>query len=141
MTDPLLTASVLLLLEGLFALRVLGQLLVVHRKPRWLPPAERWASGLLPYPVLLGSQMVILGLMTATGLGMALGWLAFAAPHPALGGVLVVLAIAYVVAMLVRVAVRAAMPPQQRRPAGAIPIAFHFVLATWLLVLGAHWRA
>jgi hypothetical protein len=141
MTDPLLTASVLLLLEGLFVLRVGGQLLVVHRSPRWLPQAEQWASGLLPYPLLLGIQVVVIGLMTAMALGIALGWPALAAPRPGLGSLVVVLAVTYAVAMLARFVLRAATPPQRRRPAGTIPIVFHLVLATWLLVLGAHWRA
>ena len=47
----------------LLLLRVLGQVLVVLRAPRWLPPMEQWQSGLLPYPVLLLGQVLVLILM------------------------------------------------------------------------------
>lgn len=141
MADPLTTAAALFLLEGLFVLRVVGQFLAIRRSPAWLPPAEAWASGLLPYRLLLVSQAILIGLMTTTALGVALGWPMLAAPRPVLGSSVVILAVAYALAMLVRSVMRAATPPQRRRPAGPIPIAFHLVLASWLLVLGAHWRA
>ncbi|HEV3140390.1 MAG TPA: hypothetical protein VGY57_07750, partial [Vicinamibacterales bacterium] len=40
--------------------RVAGQLVVAWRAPRWLPPMEQWQSGLLPYPVLVAGQAVVL---------------------------------------------------------------------------------
>ena len=43
--------------------RVIGQIVVVLFAPRWLPPMEQWQSGLLPYPVLLAGQAVVLTLM------------------------------------------------------------------------------
>jgi hypothetical protein len=49
---------------GLFLLRVLGQLEVVLVAPTWLPTMEQWFSGLLPYPLLLPAQVLILMLMT-----------------------------------------------------------------------------
>ena len=48
----------------LLYLRVIGQIVVVLRAPRWLPPMEQWQSGLLPYPVLLLGQVIVLTLMT-----------------------------------------------------------------------------
>ena len=55
---------VLWICVGLFLLRVLGQLEVVLIAPAWLPPMEQWYSGLLPYPLLLPAQILILMLMT-----------------------------------------------------------------------------
>lgn len=56
--------SVLLwLLFALFVLRVAGQAMVAFAGVQWLPPMERWHSGLLPYEVLLASQVLIIALM------------------------------------------------------------------------------
>ena len=82
MSDPLQAAALLLILECLFALRVAGQLLVRLRAPAWLPPMDQWASGLVPYPLLLGIQVVTLILMGAVALGVAVGWPRIA-PAPA----------------------------------------------------------
>ena len=47
----------------LFVLRVAGQAMVAFWGAPWLPPMERWYSGLLPYPLLLPAQIVIIVLM------------------------------------------------------------------------------
>ena len=47
----------------LFALRVLGQVVVVTRAPRRLPANEHWYSGLMPYRYLLPAQLVLLAVM------------------------------------------------------------------------------
>jgi hypothetical protein len=138
MSESLLVVVTLLLLEGLFTLRVVGQLLVRERAPAWLPPMERWASGLLPYRLLLGIQAVTLLLMTAVAVGIAQGWPAIAERQPALGSLLVVVASVYALSMLVRYGLRMARRPDERWLGGTIPIAFHLVLAAWLMVLGAH---
>ena len=51
---------------------------------------------------------------------------------------LVACACVYAAGMAVRYAVRMARRPEQRWFGGAIPIVFHFVLASWLLVLGLY---
>ena len=48
------------LLAFAFFLRVLGQILVALDLAPFLPPMQAWYSGLVPYPLLLGSQIVIL---------------------------------------------------------------------------------
>lgn len=53
------TALALWLLAGLFCLRVLGQVLVEFGDVQFLPPSKEWASGLIPYPLLLVSQVLI----------------------------------------------------------------------------------
>ena len=135
------TALVLAVLSALFALRVIGQLLVVVRAPRWLPPMDQWYSGLLPYPRLLATQLVIcLGMAVLIGglVGRA-GWAV--GPWPLVGAALVPIGYVYAAAMAVRYAVRMASRPDQRWLGGCIPIVFHVVLATWIVVLGAFWRA
>ena len=56
-------AAVLWILLLLFALRVLGQLLVVAGLALFLPPMDDWQSGRLPYPLLLASQTLIVGVL------------------------------------------------------------------------------
>ena len=51
------SCSILAVCTALFALRVLGQALVVTRAPRWLPSNEHWYSGLMPYRYLLPAQL------------------------------------------------------------------------------------
>ena len=53
-------AVMLVALTLLFALRVAGQALVAFFDVGWLPPMEAWYSGLLPYPILLPTQLAIL---------------------------------------------------------------------------------
>ena len=141
MTETLLTVATLLLLEGLFAVRVVGQLLVYWRAPDWLPPMERWASGLLPYRLLLGFQVLTLLLMTFVAVAIALGWPGTADRWPALGGLVVLVASVYAFSMLVRYGLRMARRPDERWLGGTIPIVFHLVLAGWLMVLGSYLRS
>ena len=56
-------ASLLWVLLTLFVLRVVGQLLVVSSLAPFLPPMDEWQSGLLPYPLLLASQLLIIGVL------------------------------------------------------------------------------
>jgi hypothetical protein len=138
--DATTTAIVLALLSGLFAGRVAGQLIVVRWAPPWLPPMDQWYSGLLPYPRLLVSQLLIL-----TGMAVAIGGLLSRAawalgPYPGPGAVLVVVAYVYAGSMVVRYVVRMVRRPDQRWLGGCIPIVFHVILAGWLLVIGAFWR-
>src|ERR1044072_3793803 len=69
----------------LFFLRVAGQGGVVLFHPRWLPPMEQWYSGLMPYPYLLPSQILILGLLVAIDRDVSAGAGLFARPRPLLG--------------------------------------------------------
>ena len=134
-------AVVLAAIGGVFALRVVGQLLVVLRQPRWLPPMEQWYSGVLAYPALLASQLAILAAMAVIVLGLRAGAAWAIGPYPVVETVLVIVAYAYAAAMGVRYVVRMGRRPDQRWLGGCIPIVFHVVLASWLLVIGSLWRA
>lgn len=134
MDDVLLV--VLVACTALFALRVLGQLLVVARAPSWLPPMAGWQSGLLPYPVLLASQGAILVVQVLVVSSIASGGHARADGGTAV--LLLVLACAYALGM----AYRARRRLRHERPHwwshGTIPIVFHLVLATFLAAWGLH---
>lgn len=121
------TALVLSGLTLLFLARVLGQVLVACLDIPFLPPMSAWYSGLLPYPVLLPAQVLILLVQGKIDADAWRGRGLFAFPRPRAGRVLTWLAWAYAAAMLVRYAITRSH---------LIPVAFHLVLAGHLLVLG-----
>jgi len=124
-------------LTFLFFLRVVGQVLVVCCQVGWLPPMEHWYSGLLAYPPLLVSQIVILGLQwkVNTDWGRQRGW--FAVPHPRVGKGLQWFSYVYASAMVVRYIITMSLYPERRwLGEGTIPIVFHLVLAAYLYLWG-----
>ena len=62
-TVPLRYPLVLGIATLLFVARVLGQTLVVSGDVRFLPPFERWYSGLMPYWLLLPVQIAMIAAM------------------------------------------------------------------------------
>jgi hypothetical protein len=132
--DPGRASVVLALFTSLFAIRVAGQLAVLAVRPRWLPPMQQW--NLVPYPILLPIQLVLLGVMSAVTADLARGAETLPPAGSVIGYVLAGGACVYGAAMVVRYAVRMRRRPDQRWFGGAIPIVFHCVLAAWLFVLG-----
>jgi hypothetical protein len=116
---PLLIALCLL-----FVARVVGQLLVVLWKPRWLPPMSAWMSGVMPYRYLLPSQLAIVALQVFMIRQVMEG----APANRALIVGIFIFASIYAAAMVVRFFVR-------RHP--LIPILFHWVLAAFLFTYAA----
>jgi hypothetical protein len=140
LADPRTLAPLLWALLGLFALRVAGQALVAAFDVRFLPPMRAWYSGLVPYPVLLPIQVVLLACMAAVALGFTRGEGRVVLPRPRLGGRLRVVAWLYAGAMAIRYAATTALDPERRwLGEGTIPIVFHWVLAAFLLAL-AHYH-
>ena len=134
-------AGGLWLLSILFLLRVLGQVAVVAWSPRFLPPIDRWQSGLLPYPALLVVQVLILIAMVWINLGIAGRRGVFAERRPRVGRTLLVLAIIYGVAMVARYLLTGPLGDEGRLvPRRMIPIVFHLVLASYLALIGLHFR-
>jgi hypothetical protein len=134
--EPATASTFLWLFFGLFLLRVSGQMLVLRRAPRWLPPMGQW--NLLPYRFLLPTQIALLVLMAWIGRDLSRGAGVFADPVPAAGSALVWLSYTYAGAMAVRYAVQMHRRPDQRWAGGAIPIVFHFVLAAFVFTFGTY---
>ena len=128
---PVTRAMVLGILLFLFTLRVLGQLLVVAGVAPFLPPMEDWQSGLLPYPQLLASQILILGILATVCVQFSRGQGYFVRRQRLLATPLWVAGWIYAIGMVVRYALL-------RRD--AIPVVFHIVLASFLLVVATHHR-
>ena len=131
--DPQLVGAVLAALTTLFALRVVGQLLVLARAPRFLPPMNDW--NLMPYRFLLPIQFAFLVTMTLVSVALFRGGSAEDAPALA-GRAAIAFAAVYAAAMVVRYAVRMSRRPGERWFGGTIPIVFHLVLAAFVFVLG-----
>ena len=130
--DVAVTPSTLLwLLLALFALRVLGQLLVVLGLAPFLPRMDDWQSGVLPYSMLLASQILILGVLATVCVQFSRRKGYFIDARKWLATPLWVAGWIYAVGMVVRYAVL-------RRD--LIPVVFHVVLASFLLVVAHHHR-
>ena len=128
---PTATAAALWTLLALFALRVLGQILVVAGVAPFLPPMADWQSGLLPYPLLLASQVVILVLFGTICVQIASGRGYFVQPHRWLATPLWIFGWIYAGAMVIRYALLRT---------DIIPVVFHIVLASFLIVLARRHR-
>jgi len=131
-TDEL--APILWLLTALFAVRVVGQVLVALQSPTWLPPMNEW--NLVPYRLLLPLQLVILGVTTWIDASFSASSGPPVDRTQAFGWLLVVFSAFYAGAMVIRYAVRMRKRPASRWFGGTIPIVFHLVLATYLYALG-----
>ena len=114
----------------LFLLRVLGQIEVLLQAPTWLPAMDAWYSGLLPYPLLLPAQIVILMLMCYLNARSASHTFSTQSRwHKPLR----MFALLYFAAMMVRLIVELNRGAEDALAAGGIPIAFHWILALYLL--------
>ena len=120
------TARLFWALLALFALRVLGQILVVAGVAPFLPPMDDWQSGLLPYPLLLASQVLILVLFGAICVQFSRGHGYFVRRHRWLATPLWGLGWVYAGAVVVRYALLRT---------DIIPVLFHIVLAVFLILL------
>jgi hypothetical protein len=133
--DPQLAAGYLWFYSTLFFIRVVGQLVARARQPAWLPPDVEW--NLTPYRLLLPVQLSILGLMAWINVDLSRGDGFWASSKPNFGQAVLWFAYTYAAVMLARYLVRMRRRPDQRWFRGAIPIVFHWVLASYLWVLGS----
>jgi len=138
MSDPHAYSFPLWLFTVLLFLRVSGQLVVVLRAPAWLPPMAQWQSGLVPYPFLLATQVVVLVLMIGIAVDFSRGAGFWVQPLPRLGRVVLVWSYLYAGAMVVRYIIRMARRPDQRWLGGTIPIVFHCVVAAFQWTFGQY---
>lgn len=128
--------GMLLALWSLFCLRVLGQVLVMFKRVTFLPAKEEWFSGLMPYPKLLVSQILIILVYGRVCFDLTVGSGWFAVPSAGFGRGLLRFGCAYLGLMLVRYVIRMSLYSKERWVGGCIPIFFHWVLSLFLVVLG-----
>ncbi len=133
-------AAWLWLLLGLFCLRVGGQVWVALVPVSVLPPMEEWYSGLVPYGPLLVAQILIILVYGKVCLDFTRGRGYFVIPQRRLGIGLLVFGSLYLGAMVLRYVIRMSLYPDERWTGGSIPIFFHWILASFLLLVGQyHW--
>jgi hypothetical protein len=121
------------LLTGLFALRVAAQPAALVASAAWLPPFDSWHGGVLPYPVLLLSQVAILGWLGWTARQFGAGAIA---PSRPMGYAAVAFGTVYFGVMLIRLLLGVTVLADVRWFASPLPAFFHLVLATYVLLFG-----
>jgi hypothetical protein len=120
------------LLTGLFAFRVVAQPAALAFDGL-LPSFESWARGGLPYPVLLATQLVILGWLARTAWRFSIGKVV---PHRRMGRLALAFGGVYFAAMILRLVLGATVLSDVRWFASPLPAFFHLVLATYVMLFG-----
>jgi hypothetical protein len=128
------------LLLFLFCCRVLGQALVAFLDVTWLPPMEEWYSGLMPYQLLLPTQLLIMAIYTKVCWDFTRGVGYFVRPRLLFGRAVFWFGYAYLAAMVLRYIIRMSLYPEASWFGGTIPIFFHWVLAAFLIAFGQYHR-
>jgi hypothetical protein len=121
------------LLTALFAVRVAAQPAALVVSATWLPSFESWHGGVLPYPMLLLSQIVILGWLAWTAHRFGSGLIE---PSPRLGRAALHFGTVYFVVMLVRLLLGVTVLAHVRWFASPLPAFFHLVLASYVVLFG-----
>jgi hypothetical protein len=101
---------------------------------------DQWQSGLMPYPVLVVSQVVLLAGLGAVCVQFSRGRGYFTRPHRWLATPLWIVGWIYLVSMIVRYGIWMTIRPDQRWTGDLIPVVFHMVLASFLLCLAQYHR-
>ena len=125
----------MLLLAGLFGLRVAAQLAQAVYEVPFLPPFDDWQGSAIPYPALLATQA---GILVAMAVVIARVRTDAIAPRPwkrqvclAIGGV-------YFAVMAFRLVAGLTFLSDYAWFAQTLPTFFHIVLATFVLTLGRY---
>jgi len=117
----------------LFGVRILVQPL--SQLVPALPGFDVWHGGVLPYPVLLLSQLAIAAMMINVNLRLGRGAIM---PRPRLGRWLAMPGTLYFAAMLLRLVLGQTLYAGSPWLDRLLPTLFHLVLATWLLLLARY---
>ncbi len=123
-----------------FLLRVLGQVLVALFNPSFLPPMVEWYSGVLPYRMLLPTQILILVFQFEVSRQLRVGSGPLTRKRPSLGTGLKWFSLFYFLAMLARYVITMAVFPERRWFGGSIPIFFHWVLSVYVYLISRYYR-
>lgn len=125
-------------LLALFAVRVAGQLVVALTGASWLPPMGEWYSGLIPYPLLLLSQVLIIALLGWICLDFSTGSGYFVTPRAAFARPALLFGYVYLAVTVIRYPLRMYLHPEARWFGQTIPIFFHWVLAAFVIVFARY---
>ena len=125
-------ARALWVLTGLFAFRVVAQPAALAFDGV-LPSFNSWDGGVLPYPVLLVTQLVILGWLARTAWRFTTGKFV---PRRQIGRAALTFGGVYFAVMFLRLLLGATALSHVRWFASPLPAVFHLVLATYLLLYG-----
>ncbi|MGR8946702.1 MAG: sterol desaturase family protein [Gammaproteobacteria bacterium] len=126
-------ARYLTVLLGIFIFRVAAQLIQAIYPVHFLPAFDSWQSGALPYPVLVVSQIAVIGVCVRAILRIRLGTVTrserAAKIYFLLGGI-------YLLVMLARLVAGFTFAVEHPWLGAHLPTFFHLVLATFLIVIG-----
>jgi hypothetical protein len=125
-------AAALWVLTGLFAFRVMAQPAALVFDGL-LPSFNSWDGGVMPYPVLLVTQIVILGWLARTAWRFSTGTIV---PRRQMGRAALTFGGVYFAVMFLRLLLGATALSHVRWFASPLPAVFHLVLATYLLLYG-----
>jgi hypothetical protein len=123
-----------------FCCRVLGQALVAFLDVTWLPPMEEWYSGLMAYPLLLPTQLLIIAIYTKVCWDFMRGDGYFVQARPLFSRGVLWFGYGYLAAMVLRYIIHMSLNPEARWFGGTIPIFFHWVLASFIIAFGRYHR-
>ena len=119
-------SALLWTLLALFVLRVAGQAMVAFFDVTWLPPMERWHSGLVPYGWLLAAQVAILVLMGKICSDFTRRRGFFVRPRRFFAASWLWFGYIYLAGMVVRFLIQGP----------TIPVFFHWILAAFVIAVG-----
>lgn len=117
----------------MFSLRVFAQLLQAWSSVEVLPPFEAWASGTLPYWVLVICQVLIIIVCTRVIWRLHVGLIV---PSATTGKVLLILGSIYFGLMCLRLIIGLTVATDHYWFSARLPTFFHLVLAGFVLVYG-----
>lgn len=123
------------LLSGLFAMRVMAQLVQYGFQTDWLPAFEQWQGSNLPYPVLLVIQVAILLVLFLQNTAIVSGR---QRASGSTGKLLLITGAIYFVTMATRLLLGLGVYADYTWYARWLPAFFHLVLASYVLLLGLY---
>ncbi len=130
--------NILCILLFLFLFRVSMQFILQFAEVSFLPGFDKWHSNTLPYELLLICQIIILFVYGRICLRVGNNTLK---SKKSVYVFLLIFGCIYFISMLMRYSVTMYLHPEMRWTGHLIPIVFHLVLASFLIVLGLYQRA